>query len=112
MALSTKESVDVLLINPGCPAAIYQELSNQYSALEPPSLAALFATYIRLKGGSVDIIDAPVNNLSPEMTAKLVYENYNPTLIVVVVYGFQPSASTQNMMAASETCTALKQFNP
>lgn len=112
MQTTSKKDVDILLVNPGCPAAIYQELSNGYSAIEPPSLAAAFATYIRLKGGTVDIVDAPVHNLSPEMTAKQIYDNYNPTLIVMVVYGFQPSASTQNMTAASETCTALKQLNP
>ncbi len=106
------QDVDVLLVNPGSPSSVYQELSHQFSAIEPPSLAAVFATYIRLKGGTVGIVDAPALNMSPEMVAKFIYENYNPTLIVMVVYGFQPSASTQNMTAAGETCTALKQLNP
>src|SRR3990167_400365 len=108
----TKRNVDILLVNPGSPAAVYQELSNQFSAFEPPSLAALFATYIRLKGGTVDIVDIPVNLWTPEEAASHIQTNYNPILIVMVVYGFQPSASTQNMTAAGETCTALKQLNP
>ena len=51
--------VDVLLINPGSRAGQYQALSDEYSAIEPPSLAALFATYLpplptdTLKGGEV-----------------------------------------------------------
>ncbi|OGT34313.1 MAG: B12-binding domain-containing radical SAM protein [Gammaproteobacteria bacterium RIFCSPHIGHO2_02_FULL_39_13] len=110
--MSGKQKVDVLLVNPGSPAAIYQELSSEFSAFEPPSLAALFATYVRVKGGTVDIVDAPIRHFSPAMTAKYIADNYDATLIVMVVYGFQPSASTQNMMAASETCTALKQLSP
>lgn len=110
--MANTQDVDVLFVNPGSPSAVYQELSNRYSAIEPPSLAAAFATYVRLKGGSVDIVDAPAHNLSPEMTAKYIHDHYNPTLIVMVVYGFQPSASTQNMTAAGETCTALKRLNP
>lgn len=47
------KSVDILLINPGSPYSVYQNLSNQFSAIEPPSLAAYFASYIRLKGGTV-----------------------------------------------------------
>ena len=39
--------IDVLLVNPGSRAAVYQELGDRYSAIEPPSLAGLFATYLR-----------------------------------------------------------------
>lgn len=112
MAKNGSSDVDVLLVNPGSPASVYQELSNEFSAIEPPSLAAVFATYIRLKGGTVAIADAPAYNMSPSMLAKHISETYNPKLIVFVVYGFQPSASTQNMTAAGETCTLLKQHNP
>jgi anaerobic magnesium-protoporphyrin IX monomethyl ester cyclase len=106
-----KKDVDVLFINPGSRSAVYQGLGDTFSAIEPPSLAGLFATYIRNKGLSVDIIDAPAHNLSPQGVAQLVKENYRPVLIVMVVYGFQPSASTQNMPAAGETCIALKQLD-
>jgi anaerobic magnesium-protoporphyrin IX monomethyl ester cyclase len=112
MATNGSNKVDVLFINPGSPANVYQELSNEFSAIEPPSLAAIFATYIRNKGASVAIVDAPALNFSPEMVAKHVNDIYNPTLIVLVVYGFQPSASTQNMTAAGETCAALKRYQP
>lgn len=106
------KDIDVLLINPGNSASVYQQLSSNLSAIEPPSLAGLFATYLRVKNCSVDILDAPANNLSPEMVAQQVSDNFNPKLIVLVVYGFQPSASTQNMTAAGETATAIKQLQP
>lgn len=106
-----KKNVDVLLVNPGSRTAVYQELGDQFSAIETPSLAALFATYIRNKGFTVAIVDAPANNLSPQGVAQFIHENYQPVLTVMVVYGFQPSASTQNMTAASETCHALKNID-
>jgi anaerobic magnesium-protoporphyrin IX monomethyl ester cyclase len=106
------KAIDVVLVNPGSRRAVYQELGDEYSAIEPPSLAGLFANYLRRKELTVAIVDAPANNLSPEGVAKFVAENYRPVLIVMVVYGFQPSASTQNMPAAGETCRALKELVP
>jgi radical SAM superfamily enzyme YgiQ (UPF0313 family) len=106
------EAIDVVLVNPGSRRAVYQELGDEISAIEPPSLAGLFATYLRRKGMSVAIVDAPAHNLGPEDVARHVAANYRPTLIVLVVYGFQPSASTQNMPAAGATCRALKQHLP
>ena len=111
MSSSTKK-IDVLLVNPGSRSAVYQELGDKISAIEPPSLAGLFATYLRRNGLSVAIIDAPANNLSPAGVAQLIHSDFDATLVVMVVYGFQPSASTQNMTAAGETCRAIKQLNP
>jgi radical SAM superfamily enzyme YgiQ (UPF0313 family) len=107
-----RENVDVLFINPGDREAVYQSLGKTFSAIEPPSLAGFFATYIRKKGLSTRIIDAPALNLSPRKVAELIADTYEPTLIVLVVYGFQPSASTQNMPAAGETSKYLKEINP
>ncbi|HLA36371.1 MAG TPA: radical SAM protein [Rhodocyclaceae bacterium] len=106
------QAIDVVLVNPGCRQAVYQALGNEFSAIETPSLAGLFATYLRNKGMSVAIVDAPAFGLSPEGAARHIVETYSPVLIVMVVYGFQPSASTQNMPAAGETCLALKALAP
>ena len=106
------KSIDVVLVNPGSRISVYQELGNKFSAIEPPALAGLFATYLRNKRLSVTIVDAPANNLSPAGVANLISENFSPVLVVMVVYGFQPSASTQNMPAAGETCRELKSINP
>jgi len=107
-----KQPIDVLFINPGSRRAVYQELGNDFSAIEPPSLAGLFAGYIRNKALSTAIIDAPAHNLSPEEVAQQVADRFDPVLIVMVVYGFQPSASTQNMPSAGATVQALKALNP
>jgi hypothetical protein len=37
--------------------AVYQEFGDGYSAIEPPSLAGLFTTYLRKRGLSVAIVD-------------------------------------------------------
>ena len=112
MGSKNKEKIDVLFINPGSRRAVYQKLGDDFSAIEPPSLAGLFANYIRNKGMRVAIIDAPAHNLSPEEVAQQVANSYDPVLIAMVVYGFQPSASTQNMPAAGETARAIKAINP
>lgn len=106
------EKLDVLLVSPGSRREIYQSLGAEFSAIEPPSLAALFATYLRQKGRSVAIIDAPAMGYGPQEVAKLIAENFEPVLVVLVVYGFQPSASTQHMQAAGETARAIKQLLP
>ncbi|BEV17728.1 B12-binding domain-containing radical SAM protein [Herbaspirillum sp. DW155] len=106
------KNIDVVLINPGSRQAVYQKLGDELSAIEPPSLAGLFATYLRRHDMSVAIVDAPAHGLNPQHVAELVQQQHRPTLIVMVVYGFQPSASTQNMPAAGETCAALKQLMP
>jgi anaerobic magnesium-protoporphyrin IX monomethyl ester cyclase len=108
----SSRNVDVVLVNPGNLKAVYQDLGKDFSAIEPPSLAGLFATYLRRKGASVEIVDAPALNLDPRQVAQLIHDNFDPALVAVVVYGFQPSASTQNMPAAGETCSALKSLDP
>lgn len=107
-----KEEIDVVFVNPGDRKAVYQELGSEFSAIEPPSLAAMFAGYIRKKGYTARIVDAPAHNMSPRGVAEYIEKHYKPVLIVMVVYGFQPSASTQNMLAAGETCTEIKTLMP
>lgn len=103
--------LDCLLINPGSRTAVYQGLSHNFSAIEPPSLAALFATYLLKRGHSVEIMDAHALELDPE-TVAMQYEMYDPLLAVIVVYGFQPSASTQNMPAAGAIAREIKERHP
>ncbi len=109
---SSPKKLDVLLINPGNLNEVYQNLANDFSAVEPPSLAGLFATYLRLKEMSVDLLDAPALALGPNQVAETVKKRFRPNLIVLVVYGFQPSASTQNMPAAGAIAKALKRLDP
>ncbi len=104
-------SLDLLLVNPGGRGKVYQNLSGEFAAIEPPVWAGLMATFIRQKGFSVGVLDANAEDLSPEETAERVIEA-NPVLTSVVVYGHQPSASTQTMPAASAIVAALRERAP
>ena len=68
-------SLDVIFVNVGrTKKRVYQELSKDYSAIEPPFWAALTAGFIRKKGFNVNIIDANAENLTHEETAKIIEE--------------------------------------
>jgi anaerobic magnesium-protoporphyrin IX monomethyl ester cyclase len=107
----SKSEVDVVLVHPGNRTQIYQSLGSTLSAIEPPVWASLMATFLRNRGFSVLVLDAEADALGPEETA-LRIEEIDPLLVAIVVYGHQPSASTQNMTAASAICTALKEQSP
>ena len=103
--------LDLVLVNPGGRSQVYQSLANTLSAIEPPVWAGLMATFARNHGVSVHLLDANAEDLSAEETAQRV-AGLDPLLAAVVVYGHQPSASTQTMPAAGAICTALKQTAP
>lgn len=104
--------LQVLFVHPNASSKIYQGLSKNLSAIEPPIWAALLANSMRAHGfHDVQILDCEADGLSPEESAKAI-ENYNPKLVVFVVYGQQPSASTQNMQGVRDCLNILKDSNP
>ena len=109
--MTAKTQLDLLLINPADQHQIYQSLATTLSAIEPPVWAGLMASFVRRQGFSVEIIDSCAEGLGPEETAKRVVEA-KPRLAAVVVYGQQPSASTQVMPGARAVCQAVKQQAP
>ncbi|HKT78926.1 MAG TPA: radical SAM protein [Vicinamibacterales bacterium] len=104
-------TLDLVLVNPGSRARIYQALGTSLTAVENPVWAGLIATYARLKNISLEIVDAEADELTADQTADRVLA-MAPRLIAVVVYGHQPSASTQNMTGASAIVSAIKARNP
>jgi len=102
--------LDLLLVHPGSRRQIYQSLGENLAAVEPPVWAGLMATFVRNHGFAVDILDAEAEELGSEESAQRIVE-IAPKLTAVVVYGHQPSASTQNMTASGAICTALKQLD-
>jgi radical SAM superfamily enzyme YgiQ (UPF0313 family) len=103
--------LDLALINPNSRARVYQSLGSDLAAVEPPVWIGLMATFIRDRGYSVRILDAEAEGIGPEDVAEQVRQ-LNPRLTAVIVYGQQPSASTQNMTAAGEVCKAIKRLAP
>jgi len=103
--------LDLLLINPSSRTQVYQGLGNELTAVEPPVWAGLMASFCRIAGLSVELSDGEAEELTPEQLAEQA-RDAAPVLTAVVVYGHQPSASTQNMTAAGRVCTAIKRLVP
>lgn len=105
------QAVDVLLINPSALNSIYQALASNLAAIEPPIWTALIANHLRKKNIPIALIDAEGSGLTAAETVRRASE-VSPRLTVVVVYGQQPSASTQNMHAARILCELYKEAYP
>ena len=58
----------------------------------------------------MEIIDAEAECLTAQTAQRC--RDLGPTLVAVVVYGHQPSASTQIMPAAGAVCSAIKDLDP
>lgn len=102
---------DLLLVNPASREYVYQSLGKELSAIEPPIWAGLMATYVRNRGYRVEILDAEAEGLGAQATARECIDR-KPTLIAVVIYGHQPSASTQIMPAARALVAEIKRLAP
>ncbi len=102
------KNLDIVIINPGDKKQVYQDLEKDFSGIEPPFWAAVIAAYLRNKNFRVDIIDVNAENFSPYEVSRKIKE-LDPLLSVVIVYGSQPSASTQNMTSAGKICQAINE---
>ena len=103
--------LDLLLINPCDRGKIYQQLGDELTAVEPPLWCRLIAGHVRDRGYSVEIIDAEAEGWDLATVASEAAAR-RPRLVGMIVFGHQPSASTQQMAAASPTCRAIKDKNP
>ncbi len=109
--MARKHDLDLVFVNPASRTQVYQALGKELAAVEPPVWAALLAGTCRAQGLTVAVIDAEAEGLPPDEVAERV-RDLRPVLAVVVVYGHQPSASTQVMTAAGRCCTAIKGLTP
>ena len=109
--MTKTEQLDLVLVNPGNRKRTYQSLGSELAAIEPPIWAGLLATFIRKRGFSVHIVDANAEGMGPEDTARRIAD-MAPVLTAVVVYGHNPSASTQVMPAAGAICRTIKDVSP
>ncbi len=102
--------IDIVLVNPGNKRQIFQDLGKDLAAIEPPFWIAVIAAYLRNNGFEVRIVDANAEGISFQETAEKVNQ-LSPLLACLIVYGSQPSASTQNMANSVSICKELKR-NP
>jgi len=102
-------SLDVLFINPGNHRSVYQGLSDDYSAIEPPTWALLLAESVRSVGFSPGILDVNAEQMTISDAAPEVL-TLAPRLICFVVYGQNPNSGTVNMAGAVELSEELKRI--
>ena len=102
---------DILFVHPNASEKIYQGLAKNNAAIEPPIWAAMLANSVRTKGHRPEILDAEVEGLDYLSAAKRITE-YKAKIVCFVVYGQQPSASSQNMEGATATARELKDLAP
>ena len=104
-------SLDILFIHPNASKKIYQGLSNDHSAIEPPIWAGMLANHCRNKNFNVKILDCEVEKLDYITSVQEIIK-IKPRIACFVVYGQQPSASSQNMEGAIATSEELKLLDP
>jgi len=103
-------SADILFIHPGNHKKNYQELAKEFTAIATPAWTLLLANYLRNQGTSTAIYDVNVEGWDGSVIRDLVAK-YSPKLIVLMVYGHNPSASTQTMPSAIKISHDIKEYN-
>jgi len=101
--------LDVLFVTPPSRVQVYQDLGKDLAAIEPPVWAGLLATFVRRRGYEAAIHDAEASGFNHQQTAEAIAAA-DPTLAVFVMYGQQPSASTQCMPAGRLVCDRLSEL--
>ena len=76
-------NLDILFIHPNASKKIYQGLSNEHSAIEPPIWAGMLANHCRGKNFNVRILDCEVERLDYISSAKEIHD-LNPKLLVLL----------------------------
>lgn len=103
--------LDILFVHPNGSKKIYQDLSNDFSAIEPPIWAGMLANHCRTRNLSVDILDCEALRYDDDLACRMI-EHLDPKLICFVVYGQQPNASTQNMQGAVDLTLLIRKNTP
>jgi len=103
--------IDILFVHSNASSKIYQGLAESHAAIEPPIWAAMLANSARSQGYEAQILDAEAERIDYKETAKRIGD-YKARIICFVVYGQQPSASSQNMEGACSTASEFKDLNP
>lgn len=103
--------LDAIFVHANSAKAVYQSLANEHSAIEPPVWCGLLANHCRARGFNVAIIDCEAERLTAVECAERI-QNLKPRITIFVVYGQQPSASSQTMEGAITYSEYIKNTIP
>ena len=102
--------LDLLVVAPSA-RKLYQELANEFSAKEPNIWAGLLANAARNAGHGVAIYDMEIERPTEDEFADTVMQ-YDPRLVLFVVTGQNPNASTAAMSGAIGASESLRERQP
>ena len=108
--MSSKIPLDVLFINPNCLDKVYGKMYKEIMTTEPPLWAMMLSGALKSKGIRTHIIDTVSHNLDKKGLVAAISQ-YEPTLIVIAIYGQHPSASTHTMYGAKITTKIIKEHS-
>ena len=100
-----------LLIHANSAKRVFQSLASSDSAMETPIWAGLLENSLSTAGIGTEILDCEVLGLTAEQSAARIQDS-KCEMAVFVVYGAQPSASSQNMTGAIEVAELLRDIDP
>lgn len=100
--------LDVLFV---IPANVLDIRGGVPDAIEPPAKARFMLAYLLRRNVSVELFDTNITNDTPEEMARKVVVA-DPHLVVMPVYGYNPSASTQTMVSARRFAEEVKKLVP
>ena len=104
------QNLDILFITADNSKAIYQSLSNNYSAIEPPTWSLLLAQSCRSVGYNVAILDANAEKITHQQILDRI-RLIKPRLLCFVVYGQNVNSGTTSMDGATSLSKFLKKNN-
>lgn len=99
--------IDCLFINPGTVKGIYQDLSDFYICVEPPTWALLLAQTCRVDGFSVAILDANAERLNEKQAVERI-KVLDPRLICFTIYGQNVNAGVVGMASGVSLSNYIK----
>jgi radical SAM superfamily enzyme YgiQ (UPF0313 family) len=102
--------LDLLIIAPSA-RKLYQKLADNFSAKEPNIWAGLLANAVRSAGYGVIIYDMEIEQPDENEFADMIID-LDPRLILFVVTGQNPNASTAAMSGAVESAKWIKDREP
>ncbi len=100
----------ITIAHPNGANLVYQELSKSYSAIELPIWAHLINSHLISRDHDSVVVDCEASHFTAVESARACLTK-NPQLVVIVVFGQQPSAGTQNMHGASSLCDEIKKID-
>ncbi len=103
--------MDVLFIIPNSSKKIYQNLANNFSAIETPTWALLLASSMRRYNYSCEILDCDALRLNEEEAIEQINSS-KCRLALFVLYGQQPNQGTFLMYGASRLAEKLRNNHP